>query len=198
MKINIAVIDDGINHKNILEYHPEFDIELTNKLKTKQRPIIEGYLNHATICTAIILKYAQSANIGSIKILDTKSHKGTINQLVRSLYWCVENNIKLVNLSLGSIDYHDIDLVKKCINDVTAKGLIVIAALNNKNVFTLPASLSEVIGVRCNQSLVNGQYNFIKDSLYGVDINASGRHKLDNLCVGEFVTQGTNSYAALL
>lgn len=198
-KINIAIIDDGINYKELLlENKPLHKLEITEDLKIRKwRKCPRNMLSHATICAGIISKYNSNVIINSVKILSSENRKGNANQLIKALYWCADNNIDIANLSLGSVYFKDFGKIKKCINDVTLRGLIIIAALNNNNEFTMPACLSNVIGVKCAQDFSGNHYHFVTKPLCGIDVLASGIHTL-NLKTREYVTRNTNSYAAPL
>lgn len=198
-KINIAIIDDGINYKELLlENKPLHKLEITEDLKIRRwKKCPRNILSHATICAGIISKYHSNVIINSVKILSSERRKGNANQLVKALYWCVDNNIDIVNLSLGSVYFKDFVKIKKCINDVTLRGLVIVAALNNNNEFTMPACLSNVIGVKSAQDFSGNYYHFVTKPLYGIDVLASSIHTL-NFKTSEYVTRNTNSYAVPL
>lgn len=197
--IEIAVIDDGVNEHlyNIKELNNS--IEIDEQLLVKESMTInKNTISHGTICAAIIKLYAPQSSISSIKILNSCNKRGEKNQLIKALYWCLENGIKIVNLSAGTIDFRDFNEIKRCVNEVTKKGLIIIAACNNRNIYTVPASLTSVIGVQCGMKYENGQYKFNKYALDGIDVTASGKHYLQSQS-GEYnCTNASNSYAAPL
>lgn len=198
-KINIAIIDDGINYNELLlENKPLHKLEITEDLKIRKwRKCPRKMLSHATICAGIINKYYSNVIINSVKILSPENRKGNADQLIKALYWCVDNKINIVNLSLGSVYFKDFVKIKKCINDVTLSGLVIVAALNNNNEFTMPACLSNVIGVKSAQDFSDDYYHFVTKPLYGIDVLANGIHTL-NFKTREYVTRNTNSYAAPL
>ena len=198
-KVSIAIIDDGVNYKQLaLTNKPFYILEVTEKLKIKKwKRCPQKLISHATVCAGIINQYCPDAVINSIKVLSHESRKGNINQLIKALYWCADNNIDIINLSLGSTYYKDYPPIRRCIKDVTARGLIVIAALNNNNLFTIPACLSNVIGVKSDPNLTGKNYHFISEPWYGIDILASGIHTL-NFKSCEYITRDTNSYAVPL
>ncbi len=78
------------------------------------------------------------------------------------------------------------------------KGVIIVAACNNKNVYTYPASLSNVIGVKCDpeEQLKEGQYRYNPYPLDGIEITACSSHlivKYDGIgkttsCCNSFAT----------
>jgi hypothetical protein len=197
--LQIAVIDDGINEKYYNLGQLQHNIEITPKLEIKQRIHYEPYLpSHGTTCAAIIKKYSSRVLLSSVKILNDENKRGMKQQLVRAIQWCVENGIKLVNVSLGTIDYRDFVEIKEMVNQAYKKGLIIVAACNNRNIYSCPASLTNVIGVKADIGIKkDGNGYFSNDNaLDGVDVTTYGSHYLVNH-VGEGKETGLcNSFAA--
>lgn len=194
--MKIAIIDDGINRNMFESGDIEDSIEVTEKLQIKKRNKNDdgptGY-SHGTICAKIIKKNAKAALLVDVKILNSRKRKASKKQLINALYWCLENHINIVHLSIGSTNLNDFTDIKNCINDVVEKGLIIIAAGSNNNKYTVPAGLTNVIGVSCNQDIKESDYHFIKNPLLGIDIFTNGRHYI-NSSIG-YCTP-SNSYAA--
>ncbi len=197
LKIGVAVIDDGVNEKLYDNGELKHNIEIFSDLTIRERKDYDKYNpSHATTCAAIIRKYSEEALMSSIKILDNDRKTGRKDQLIAAVGWCIENNIKLINLSLGTIDFRDFYDIKECINNAADKGIIIIAACNNRNVFTYPACLSNVIGVRSRKVYSEDQFSINLNSFDGIDVLASGRHKLIDVFGNEIVTSAANSFAA--
>ena len=153
--------------------------------------------SHGTTCAAIIKKYAPDAVLSSVKILNDESRKGMKTQLIKALEWCVENKMCLVNLSLGTIDYKDFIGVENALKYASENGVIIVAACNNRNVFTCPASLEYVIGVKCDTSgkLKETEYIYNSFPLDGIDIIACGIHDLVKYSGESKITSVCNSFA---
>ncbi|QNU67330.1 S8 family serine peptidase [Ruminiclostridium herbifermentans] len=196
---NIAIIDDGINQNLYSIGELKHNIQITPELHIKERVNYDPFLpSHGTTCAAIIKKYAPDAVLSSVKILNDDSHKGMRSQLIKALEWCVENNISLINLSLGTIDYKDFIEVEKATKYASNNGVIIVAACNNRNVFTCPASLENVVGVKCDRSgtLIEMEYIYNSFSLDGIDITACGIHDLMKYSGEIEITSPCNSFAA--
>ena len=195
---NIAIIDMGIclySHVSL-----QFDIEVSPDGKlSKSHNMMEldsihnMEYNHGNVCYDIIKKYAPDSSIGYLRILN-KTGKGNIHQLVAALRFCYENKIGIVNLSLGSIDFHDFELLRECVNECTSNGMIIVAAYNNSDFFTYPAALSSVIGVETDKDLFGKSYHKTDISLLGVNIRASSRHRIKN-SVKTYITPLANSFS---
>lgn len=192
----IAVIDDGINvdfYTNISMVKKSIEIDKRCNITEYRNSKIE--YSHGTVCAAIISKYTKDAIINSVKILN-KSNKTTGRQLVKAIEWCLENNIGIVSLSLGSTDINEKKDIYKTINRAINDGMIIVAASSNNDKITYPASFSNVIGVKAlrDQSEYEGYiYNY--SSVDGVDILAPSVHKLINYFEEEESIR-CNSFAA--
>ncbi|MEK4513056.1 S8 family serine peptidase [Paenibacillus sp. FSL K6-2524] len=194
----VAIIDDGINetifNEKFLEYNLEIDAELQ---VVSRRNYHDLDFNHATICASIIRKYTKCDLMSSIKILNERA-KSTVNQLVRAVEWCIEKEMDLVNISLGSTLNLDYEFLRNVVNQAYDRGMIIIAAQSNEGIFTYPASLTNVIGVNCDKAGIYTEREFAFNiyPLNGIDITANARHKLKDYLGREFITQNSNSFAA--
>ncbi len=196
---HIAVIDDGVNEN----YYGTGEVD--NNLEISPQGILferEGYdryiLSHGTTCAAIIKKYSPDSSVSSIKILNAHSFQGTKAQLIRALSWCGDNGIKIINISLGTIDYKDFEEIRKTVDYVSEKGSVIIAACNNRNLFTCPASLDNVIGVRCDKKQILKGREFVCNTgpIDGIEITACSAHSLTDFGGNSRVTGNSNSFAA--
>lgn len=186
--LKIAVIDDGVNDGYYKPLNLVCDIEISRELQIKKRKHNNSFINsHATTCAAIICKYAKEAQIVSIKILDIHLKNGRIGQLAKALEYCIENNIKLINISLGSTNFADYKIVCEKISNIIKEGGIIVSAVNNQNIFSIPACIGGVIGVISNE----------KSCKYAREaVTANGKHILRNYTNEFEITEGSNSFAA--
>lgn len=178
--IIIAVIDDGINEKVYGLKNIRKNLEISKELKVVSRKnynIFES--SHGTICGGIINEYGNNSIIHSIKVLSEKSGKSNKYALITAINWCIDNEVKIINLSLGTIDFRDFKEIQKVVNLAVSKGIIIVAANNNTERLTYPASLSNVIGVKCDRKLFGDEYKTIQYPFDGIDIIASGKHRLE-------------------
>lgn len=191
--VKIAVIDTGINEKLIekkkLKYQFMVD-ENCNFTEDHLVPQTTDFL-HGTICALIIEKYCPETVFSSIRILDQKG-TGGVEKIEPALEWCYQNNIKVVNLSLGTTHFREKEKLNKLINKYTYKGLIIVAAISNIGYFTSPASFTNVIGV----ANVESPLPYAKDYIHlGIDTVVPSEHTIV-LGDKENKTSLSNSYAA--
>jgi hypothetical protein len=196
---HIAIIDDGINQNLYKTGELKHNIEITPELKICERVGYDPFLpSHGTTCAAIIKKYSPDAVLSSIKILGDESRKGMKAQLVKALEWCADSGIQLVNMSLGTVDYRDFIEVEKTVKYAADNGVIIVAACNNQNIFTCPASLENVIGVKRDDMGILKQREYVYNlfSHDGVEITACGKHHLIKYNGESKITTVCNSFSA--
>jgi hypothetical protein len=196
--INVIIVDDGINGELYHTGSLSCDLEITPELNILERSEYDRYLHsHGTVCAAIIKKYIPDAEIGSIKVLNDNGY-AVRDQLIAALLWCADNAVRLVNLSLGTIDFRDYEAVRKAVNYAAQKGVILVSACNNKNRYTYPASFSNVIGVKCDieDNLKEGEYRYNYYPLDGIDITACASHFIEKYDGSGKTISVCNSFAA--
>ncbi|NOW07174.1 S8 family serine peptidase [Clostridium beijerinckii] len=197
--VTVAIIDDGIGIGLYDTYDIARSIEITPGLIVQDvdRSKFKN-ASHGSICAAIVKKYYHKCILTSIKVLNNKTRKCTSKQLIKAIEWCLDNGIQVANLSLGTIDYRDFEIIKETINIACNKGLIIVAACNNRDIFTAPASLSNVIGVKCekNSILKEGEYIFNLYPMDGIEVTACSQHQLLRNGSDSKTTSRCNSYAA--
>lgn len=197
--IKVAIIDDGVGvgFYNICDVNKKIEITSDLLINTINEQKMEK-CSHGTTCVAIINKYYNNANITSIKILDNISHRGKSSQLIKAIEWCIDNDIRVINLSIGTVDYNDFEKIRDVINKAHSKNIIMIAACHNSNIFTYPASCTNIIGIKCSKinKLNEGDYIFNLYPLDGIQITACSEHKLIKANLELEITPRCNSYAA--
>lgn len=196
--IHIAIIDDGVNEKYFDSISLENNLVVTREMKIENRTNYNPYIiSHGTICAGIIKKYYNNALITSLKVLKDNGF-GNISQLVKAIEWCIENKIKVINLSLGTNNSKDISILKSIIDKAYLEGIIIVAANQNDNIITYPAFFHNVIGVKCDREniLNSSSYIYNCQAIDGIEITACSNHILVNYNNIPYNTANTNSFAA--
>lgn len=190
-KVKIAVIDNGVDHTQTA-YEIKRKIYVNSSLQCEEDTADMKSVNftHGTICVSVIQSCFADGELYSIRILD-EDGRGFINRFETALSWCYENDIFLVNLSLGTTYFKDIDKMREMVNYYANRGMCMIAAGSNGGYTTYPASLSHVIGVIANGNKHSGM---LENRLRGMDVFAPSRHEI--VLHGEkCVLPSSNSYA---
>lgn len=192
-KVKIAIIDSGINRKLAEKINciDERIVDENNACREDDSEALATDYLHGTICSLIIQKYCPECVFSSIRILDQHG-KGDIEKIEPALEWCIQNDIKIVNLSLGTTHFKEKEKLKQLINKYVYQGLIIVAAVSNIGYFTFPASFTNVIGVATVESPLLYMNDFIH---LGIDTVAPSVHTI-KLGDKEHKTSLSNSYAA--
>ena len=166
MGIKAAIIDDGVYSDSFINEDFIHTPNILMRLQVMENNTIvednsEAYLSHGTLCASVIGDLSPISEFISIKVLDEQG-QGYSDQLVCALKWCLENEIKLIHMSLGTTNYHDFSKIETVINELTQRDFIIVAAYSNMNIPSVPAHLPKVFGVRSDkdENLKNGEYFF--------------------------------------
>jgi hypothetical protein len=184
-EITIVIIDDDVAKRVIPDLCFDFCCFDGTIQQNDENEISPN--SHGSICAAIIRKYAPQAKIGSIRILNGETMCGDVSDLVAAIEWCIEHKVKIIHLSIGSVEAQDIIPLYETISK--AQDSIIIAACKNGRNVTFPASFPNVIGVKTDEELLNNQYRLNTYPNGGIEFVASSRHPETPIC---------NSFAAPL
>ena len=191
-KVKIAVIDNGVVEKVLrhpLEYRVYIDDTNCCVIDNEHMDLL-GFI-HGTICAMIIVNNFSECMLSSVKILNDDGI-GKVDKLKIALDWCYQNNIFLVNLSLGVTHFQDRTSIRDVINHYANRGMVIVAASANDGYKTYPASFSNVIGIAAGDVFkidINLQKHI------GVDFIVPSDHEIV-LRGNPFKVGNSNSYAA--
>ncbi|WP_438434656.1 S8 family serine peptidase [Gorillibacterium sp. sgz500922] len=196
---HVVVIDDGINEGYYqcgdLLYNMEVGPDGTMFTRTGYDPY---RISHGTTCAGIIRKYAPGVVLSSVKIISDDRSTTSKKHLLQALTWCLSIPADLIHMSLGTRCFADFDGIAGIIGKLAERGTLLVAACDNLNRVSCPASLNTVIGVKCDEEglLQDGQHLFHSKPYDGIEITARSGHSLVNFRGETSVTSVCNSYAA--
>ena len=189
--IKLALIDNGIpyhmrNNRNQRIVHKSF---LASKCDPSEYKDDKSF--HGAVCVGIITSICSDIELWDLNVTDSA---GTtqITVLLEALEWCIQNKIKLIHMSLGTINYFDIKPLWIQIKRLLDADAIIVAAYHNRNIKTYPAAYPGVFGVRQDRYglLGNGQILFQEQKGYNIENSI-----IANFSWNGIVNQA-NSYAA--
>jgi len=189
----IAIIDNGINKDLICKEKIQLQIVIDDNnrcIEDKDEIQITDF-QHGTICALIVEKYSSHCILNSVRILD-RNGKGGIGKIEPALEWCYQNNIKIVNLSFGTTNFHECEKLKKLINKYVYNGMIIVAATANSGFVSYPASFTNVVGVATTGSPLSYSKDYMQ---IGIDTVVPSEHMV-RMFNEEIKTSLSNSYAA--
>lgn len=156
--IKVAVVDTGIDlaHPDLLaNVKGGFSaVSYTSSYKddnghgTHVAGIVAGADN-----TIGVVGVAPAADLYAVKVLDRRG-SGWVSDIITGLQWAIDNNMQVVNMSLGSSTYSA--TFDAAIQQVIASGVVVVAAAGNSgpgsNTVGYPAKFAGVIAVSATDS----------------------------------------------
>jgi len=168
MHIKIAFIDDGINPEFIpagVAFENYSACETEVKVAT---PVSD--VSHGTMCYQIFRDHLHSQyRLVSIKVLDNATGTGNHKALVNALNWCAEQDIDIINMSMGTRQFTDFALVSRAIARLS--NTVIVAACSNSNNLTFPACLPNVIGVRhCEHEELRETYKYLENPYDQIEV----------------------------
>ncbi len=191
-KIVTAIVDGGISDSDILrgkvDSKIKFLAEDVKKISISSRQLASV---HGTTCAEIISEICPDTHFLDLMVMQ---QDGTtkISKLLEALDWCLNHEIKLIHLSLGTVNYFDIKLLEESVRRLLEKNIILVAAYNNYNIRTYPAAFPGVFGVRQDREGILDQKQFLFQ-------NQTGYGKENSIVAhwwGPDGKQRANSYAA--
>lgn len=138
------MLDTGVTEE--YRSYLKFAVKVDETGIVRNQPRLSGGYAHGTVCLAIIRKYFGQAELGSVQILDDTG-QGAVNKIAPAFEWCLKQKINIVNVSFGTTNFRDAQVLRRLVDDYAAHGLIIIAAAANSGYTTYPASFDSVIGV---------------------------------------------------
>lgn len=187
-RIKVAVLDSGIDVLEDINV-----VERVNLVSEEQyiAPYFEDLTGHGTSIAGLIADINENADIYSVRILDSKN-KATLNRVVEGIYWCIENDIDIINMSFGTPTKSKI--MEKAIEDAEKAGILMIASAGNGGMdadIEYPAAFDAVMAV----GSVDTQAERTEESAVGnqIEIMAPGEQiKAVGPFGGEVITSGTS------
>lgn len=189
--IKIAIIDNGVDSKILHKLINVITVDENNSCIKDNAELSDPECWHGTMCALIIDKYCPGCILCSVRILNCEG-KGEVEKIEPALEWCCQNNIKLVNLSLGTTHFYDNVKLNGLINKYVNRGLIIVAAISNAGVYTFPASYTNVIGVATMDSPLLYSRDYIH---LGIDVVVPSEHTVEMHGM-KCMSTLSNSYAA--
>lgn len=191
-KIEIAVIDSGIYEEGVLNGRISTRVDFfagdQKKMWGRHR---RSSCIHGTNCAKIICGICPDAYFLDLTAMEPD---GTteLSKLLEALDWCAQQGVKLIHLSLGTVNYFDIKPLEERVRSLLDQDVIIVAAYHNRNIRTYPAAFPGVFGVRQDRKgiLEDNQFLFQKLADYGRE-NSIVAHWW-----GGDGDQRSNSYAA--
>lgn len=178
---DIAIIDDMINREKLGEMGSN-KVDIHSMTESFSPKIV----THSTRVAEILLKNMDNINLLNVNIFKKNSGIVAIDFLIKALEFCLNKELKMIVMSVGTTDYEGFIKIQPVIDKLVRNGVIIIAATSNDKKVTFPAAFENVISVRSNTSIESGFFSMKEANFLGTDIETNALGDFDN----------SNSYAA--
>ena len=115
------------------------------------------YIGHGTAVAGAIREKAADAQLYAVKVFD-RALTTNIDAIVKAIEWCIENDISVINLSLGTVNPEHRAILERVVACAAEKGTVLVAAREMSNKPSLPGCLQSVIGVVVDWKCARDRY----------------------------------------
>ena len=167
--VRVAVVDSGVNSA-----HPHINGVAGGATigETIDESSYTDVLGHGTAVMAAIKEKAPDAEYFAVRVFQD-SLRTSIVQLVRSIEWCLDNRMDVINLSLGTANAAHASRFEPLIERAAKQNTILVAARDADGVPALPGSLSGVIGISLDWDCPRDAY-YTRQTKTGIEFVTSG------------------------
>ena len=151
--VEVAVIDSGVDAS-----HPDLQGKVSRACVVKETKAGEikcteipgkeatDSFGHGTAVAGIITELAPDARVVSVKVLD-EYNSCTGDVLIEGIKWALDQNIKLINMSLATSKERFVSMIFKLCEQAYIQTNIIVASKRNLGDIGCPAMFSSVISV---------------------------------------------------
>ena len=203
-QIRVAIVDSGIDasHSGVRDVAGGVHIQIGQDGETVFWDDHADCAGHGTACAGIIRKKTPDAALYSVRIFDA-SLMADGRALIAAIQWCIDNEMDVANLSLGTTDVTFKESLQKMCRKAVDAGVILVAAESNDEKESYPAVFPEVIGVTGGAiaDLSIPQQAYEPDGFYyrkdqRIECVARGDEQRVCWLNGKHIMTGGNSFAA--
>jgi subtilisin family serine protease len=168
--VRVGVIDSGVNPK-----HPHI-ISLAGGVSIGSGDgDVESYidvLGHGTAVMAAIQEKAPEAEYFAVKVFH-RSLSTTAAFLIQAIQWCIERDMQVINLSLGTPNPAHAEALSKLVELARKRQTVLVSAREINGQPYFPGSLPGVIGVAVDWNCDRDSYR-VEETPNGLIYHASG------------------------
>ncbi len=149
-KVKVAVLDSGVDFISGINLVKSVNfVETEDYVATYYQDLTGHGTNIASVIAGTEDNVVQGVNsnveLYSVKVLD-QNNQAPISRIVEGIYWCIENDINIINMSFGTVTYSK--ALKKAIKDAYKANILMVAAAGNHDSdVEYPAAFEEVMAV---------------------------------------------------
>ena len=143
--VKVGIIDSGVNPA-----HPHVGgiaggVRITAGDSNSSDDYLD-YLGHGTAVAGAIREKAADAELHAVKVFD-RALTTNIESIIKAIDWCIDNQIDVINLSLGTTNLDHREAIEAVVSRAVDKNVVIVAAREMSGKLSLPGCLFSVIGV---------------------------------------------------
>lgn len=116
------------------------------------------YIGHGTAVAGAIREKAPDAELYAVKVFD-RALTTNIEAIINAIDWCVGNEMDLINLSLGTVNFEHREIIELAVAQAAERGTLLVAAREMSGKPSLPGCLPSVIGVVVDWHCARDRYH---------------------------------------
>ncbi|MCL2403890.1 MAG: S8 family serine peptidase, partial [Coriobacteriia bacterium] len=193
-RVSVAVLDSGV------DFVRGIDLSGAINLVPEEQdisPLFWDLTGHGTAIASIIAGNGENVVQGinpnvdlySVKVLN-ESNVAPLSRIIEGIYWCIENDINIINMSFGAPVYSQI--FHSVVEDAHSAGILMVASAGNgTGTVEFPAAFNEVMGVASTNT--HSQISDFSNTGSEVDIAAPGEKiRVISFFGGNTIEHGTS------
>lgn len=148
--VAVAVIDSGVNpgHPHVSGVAGGVRIDLSGDVSEDW----VDRLGHGTAVFAAIQEKAPEADLYAVRVFDDRL-RTTVRALVAAIDWAAQREVRVVNLSLGTLREDHAGVLEGAVGRLAEAGGVVVAAAEADGQRWWPGSLDSAVGVVMDEDL---------------------------------------------
>ncbi|WP_394916240.1 S8 family serine peptidase [uncultured Robinsoniella sp.] len=193
-KVKVALLDSGVDYVAGIDLGDRINLVEEEEYVT---PMFQDLTGHGTGIASIICANGEggikgvnpNVDLYSVKVLDGEN-KTPLSRIIKGIYWCIDNDINIINMSFGTSSYSD--AMKKAVEDAYDAGILMVGASgNNADKVEYPAAFKEVMAVAATTP--EAEISSFSNTGKELDIAAPGEKiQTASFFGGSVVTHGTS------
>ena len=162
--VRVALIDSGVNagHSHVGSLAGGVGFSLTASGEVQQTPDYEDRLGHGTALAGVLRAKAPQVELYAVKIFADRL-AASIDVLNTALRWAIAQQMRIINLSLGTANPQHRERLIATVAQANATGSILVASSPPEQADVLPAALPGVIGVAGDERCGWADYLYVED-----------------------------------
>ncbi len=193
-QVKVAVLDSGVDYVSGINLAGQINLVEEEQYLPE---MFQDMTGHGTGIAGVIAGNGETGIYGinpnawvySVRVLDSEN-KAPLSRIVKGIYWCIENDINIINMSFGTSVYSKV--LEQAVADAYAANILMVGASGNTGGdVEYPAAFDGVVAVAATDTQARiSDFSNIGEEL---DVAAPGEKiRTASFFDGSVVTHGTS------